>query len=117
MATPWFDPIAYSWIPGSLVGLIGGGIGGPLIGTYAAQGKHRKMVMGFVCAVMTACAALLATGLYAWATAQPYGIWYGFGFPGLLGLIVFGALVPTIRRRYADAERRAHSNPNVASPR
>ena len=37
---------------------------------------------------------------------QPYGVWYGLGLPGALGLIVLGGLMPGVRRQYRQAEQR-----------
>jgi hypothetical protein len=106
MVEPWFDPNLYAWIPGALLGVIGGGIGGPLIGTCASRGKHKSLVFAFLIVVLDACAALLAAGLFAWSKGQPYGVWYGLGFPGLLGFILFGALTPLVWRRFREAETR-----------
>jgi hypothetical protein len=109
MTTPWFDPNVYAWMPGALLGVIGGGLGGPLIGTFAPQGKHKALVMGFLFTLLGVCALLAAAGSAAWAAGQPYGVWYGLGFPGVLGLIVFGALTPLVRKRYREAELRKMS--------
>lgn len=106
MTAPWFDPNLYAWIPGALLGLIGGGIGGPLIGTCASRGRHKKPVIAFLIVVLDACAALLAAGIFAWSKGQPYGVWYGLGFPGLLGLLLFGSITPLVLRRYREAEAR-----------
>ena len=102
----WFDPRLYAWIPGTLLGVIGGGIGGPLIGMFASKGKYKNFVLGFYFAVMCACAVLLALGLIAYFSGQPYGVWYGLGFPGLLGLIIYGYLLPVVLNHYKQAELR-----------
>lgn len=114
MTTPWFDPNLYAWIPGALLGVIGGGIGGPLIGTCVQRGKHKALVIGFLVVVLDASSALLAAGIFAWTKDQPYGVWYGLGFPGLLGLVIFGALVPGVFRRFREAEARNRENAAVS---
>lgn len=106
MTTPWFDPNLYAWIPGTLMGVIGGGVGGPLIGALAPQGKCKSLVMGFLVVLVAASALLAVAAAVAWATGQPYGVWYGLGLPGVLGLVLFGSLAPVVRRRYRDAELR-----------
>lgn len=47
MVEAWFDP-AVAWIPGTLMGVIGGAVGGPLAGYFAPRGKFRKQVLGFL---------------------------------------------------------------------
>jgi hypothetical protein len=47
----------------------------------------------------------MAGGL-ALATGQPYGVWYGLGLGGLIGVVVLGANIRTVRRVYAMAEQR-----------
>lgn len=106
MTEPWFDPNLYAWIPGTLLGVVGGGIGGPLVGVYAPRGKFKRLVLGFHFGIMAICLVLLCVGVIALVTGQPYGVWYGLGFPGLLGLTVFGSLTPVILKRYQEAELR-----------
>jgi CHASE2 domain-containing sensor protein len=105
MIDPWFDPNLYGWIPGTLLGVVGGTLGA-VTGTLAPRGKAQRLVLGLYMAVIVACACLLAVGLVALLTGQPYGVWYGLGFPGLLGVIIVGALFPVVRQRYREAEAR-----------
>lgn len=105
MATPWFDPNLYGFIPGTLLGVAGGTLGA-LAGTLAPRGKARALVVGAFGAVIAACALLLAAAVVALATGQPYGVWYGLGLPGLLGVVLFAALLPVVLARYRDAETR-----------
>jgi hypothetical protein len=105
MIEPWFNPNAYAWIPGTLLG-VAGGIEGTLIGSFASKGKHRTLVLSVHFVLLLVCCALLVVGIVALLTGQPYGIWYGFGLPGLLGLIIFGSFTRMIRKRYAEAELR-----------
>jgi len=103
MIEPWFNPNAYAWIPGTLLG-VAGGIEGTLAGVCASRGKCRTLVMAVHYAILLICCLLLAVGVVALTTGQPYGIWYGLGFPGLLGLIIFGPLTWVVRKRYREAE-------------
>lgn len=105
MTEPWFDPNAYAWIPGTLLGVMGG-IEGTLAGVCAPRGKCKTLVLGIHFAALGACSILLVVGIIALATGQPYGVWYGLGFPGLLGLVILGSLTPVIRKRYTEAELR-----------
>lgn len=106
MSEPWFDPNAYAWIPGTMLGVFGG-TWGTLVGVCASRGRARGLVHGLFLVGVVACAALAFTGVAALLAGQPYGIWYGFGFPGLLGLVLLLAVLrPVMRRAYEQAEFR-----------
>lgn len=105
MTEPWFNPNAYAWIPGTLVG-VAGAIEGVLSGVFASRGKCKVLVMGVHLAILLCCGGLLAVGIAVWLTGQPYGIWYGLGFPGLLGLVIFTPLTWVVRKQYIQAELR-----------
>lgn len=105
MSEPWFDPNLYAWIPGTLLG-VAGGILGSLAGTLAPRGKGKGLVLSCFALALTASAILLIAGIVAFIQAQPYGVWYGLGLPGLLGCTVLGALFPMILKRYREAEER-----------
>ncbi|MFO0908582.1 MAG: hypothetical protein U0794_09500 [Isosphaeraceae bacterium] len=105
MSDPWFNPNFFSWIPGTLLGVMGGLLGS-LSGFLAPQGKGRALVLGAFWTMIVIAAGLLATAVYAIYDGQPYGIWYGFGLPGVIGLILFSSLLPVISLRYREAEER-----------
>jgi hypothetical protein len=105
MNEAWFDASLYAWIPGTLLGVLGGTWGG-LSGVLAPQGKAKGFVMGCWGVLMVYCLVLLVAGVVALAQGQPYGIWYGLGFPGLLGLLLLGSLIFVVRLRYQQAEAR-----------
>ncbi len=104
-ANAWFDPATYAWIPGTAVGLLGA-LEGTLAGLLAPRGKAKLFVLGLHMTTLVACAGLLLVGFIAKLQQQPYGIWYGLGLPGLLGLVIFGALTPVLLRQYRAAEMR-----------
>lgn len=103
MNEPWFDPNLYAWIPGTLLGLFGA-LWGTLVGVCGPRGKARGLVTGLFRAGAVACAALLGAGAVALLARQPYGVWYGLGFPGGLGLVLLLVLRPVMRRTYAQHE-------------
>jgi hypothetical protein len=105
MTEPWFDPNRYAWIPGTCLG-VAGGILGSLAGVLAPRGRAKGLVLGFHVLALVCCFVLFCIGLVALIQGQPYGVWYGLGFPGLLGLGVFGGLLPVVRMRYREAEQR-----------
>lgn len=105
MVEAWFDPVM-AWISGTLLGVIGGAVGGPLAGYFAPRGKLKKQVLGFYCMILVISAVLFAAGIAALVAGQPYAVWYGLGFPGLLCLIIFGVLIGVVSKRYQEAELR-----------
>jgi hypothetical protein len=105
MVEAWFDPV-FAWIPGAVLGAVGGGIGGPLAGVFAPKGKFRAQVLGFYYAIIIISAVLLVAGLAALLSGQPYGVWYGLGFPGLLCFVLFSVLVKVVAKQYQAAELR-----------
>ena len=105
MSEPWFDPSLYAWIPGTLFGTLGGLLGG-LTGTLAAKGRAKGVVLGLWWLFIGVAAVFLCVGLVAFLSGQPYGIWYGLGLPGLIGMILFPALLPVVMSRYRAAEER-----------
>jgi MFS family permease len=105
MSDPWFNENLYSWIPGTALGVLGGLWGG-LIGTLAPRGRARGLVLGGMWALLIASAVLLALGLIALWTGQPYGVWYGLGLAGAIGLVVIGVNMPNVYRVYRAAEER-----------
>lgn len=105
MVEAWIDP-SISWVPGMLLGSIGGGIGGPLAGIFAGRGKFRKLVLGFYYSILLISAGLFIAGIAAFFSGQPYAVWYGLGFPGLLCLIIFSIITGVVLKRYNEAELR-----------
>jgi len=104
---PWFGEqyYLYMWIPGTVLGVVAGITGG-LAGALAPRGKARALVTGLFVALIGISAGLLLAGLVALLQGQPYGVWYGFGLPGVIGLVVLGINFPVIRKVYANAELR-----------
>jgi hypothetical protein len=105
MVEPWFNPNLYAWIPGTLYGCTCGVLGG-MAGWLAPRGKARGLVLGAWWLMLAVAVAFLAAGLVAFFSGQPYGVWYGLALPGVIGLIVLGGNLPTIRRAYRAAEMR-----------
>jgi hypothetical protein len=103
MNEPWFDANLYAWIPGTVLGVLGG-LWGSLAGVLAPRGQAKLLVSGLWCLLMTASALLLLAGLIGWVQGQPYGVWYGLGLPGLIGGMVLGPMWFVMRMRYREAE-------------
>jgi hypothetical protein len=105
MSDPWFDPNLFAWIPGTLLG-VAGGVWGGLAGWLAPRGRAKRLILGGMAVLLAYSAICLLLGVAALACSQPYGIWYGFGLAGLIGLTAIGFNVIPVRRYYRAAERR-----------
>ncbi|HVK08657.1 MAG TPA: hypothetical protein VM597_07755 [Gemmataceae bacterium] len=105
MTEPWFDPGPAGGLIGAAVGLIGG-LWGSLVGVLAPKGKAKGMVFGSYWMILAAGLGLLASGLYAAAAGQPWGVWYCLLLPGVITLLVVGPLGLVVRGRYRRAEWR-----------
>lgn len=99
---PWFDPAAFGWVPGLVIGLLGG-----LFGLGSAVAGRQPGAAGVVGRMLAAWAywlaivlglAFLAVGAIGAASGQPYAVWYSLALPGLVGLVVMAGLFPVLRR-------------------
>jgi uncharacterized membrane protein len=105
MTEPWFNPNFYAWIPGTMLGIAGGLLGG-LSGWLASRGRARRIVLWLHGLIIIMSAGLLMVGLYALYVGQPYGVWYGLLWPGVIGTILFSLFLPLTLKRYREAEER-----------
>lgn len=103
--TPWFDPNAWAWLPGTLFGCLGG-LWGSCAGVLAPRGKARGFVLGFGGLLVVVSVVFLAAAVVAYLGGQPYGIWFGLGLPGLQGVVLLPILMPIVLLRYRQAEER-----------
>lgn len=97
MTEPWFDPNAYSWIPGTVLGVAAGVFGGVVGGYLAPRGKARRLALSIHIGLIIVSALLLIAGV---------GVWYGLGLAGVIGVLVLGVNLPTIIKVYQKAEQR-----------
>jgi hypothetical protein len=104
MNEPWFSD-SWAWLPGTLLGCLAGLIGG-LTGWLAPQGKAKPFILGATWFLFVASVVMLCAGALALAVGQPYGVWYGLGLAGVIGVIVIGVNLPGIARAYRMAEER-----------
>jgi hypothetical protein len=108
MSEPWFDPNAF----GAWYGSIAGGVGGTLIGMLGGiaggvlipRGKGKAFVLGAMALFTVLGAMSLLVGVVALLVGQPYGIWFPLCLVGVIYAGVCGPLIPTIKRRYRQAE-------------
>lgn len=115
MTQPWFDQNLYAWIPGTALGCLAG-LWGSLGGILAPRGRGKRLVVGMAWLLFLGSAALLGAAVTAVLTGQPYGVWYGLGLPGLLGVFVIGANMFVMDRVYRAAEARKMAARDLAEP-
>jgi hypothetical protein len=108
------DPLvaAGSWWSdreGGMIGAAGGsllGILGAMIGILCSLGRLRSFVLGLIQMVAVLGMAALLAGLLATLRGQPFGVYYPLLLGGGLAALIFGSLIPVVRRRYAEIELR-----------
>jgi len=105
---PWFDGNTVGALLGSSLGIIGGTIGA-VGGTLACKGKRKRLVIGLFYSITIICSLLLVAGITAKLLGQPYSVWYALVLSGMIGVVVFGTLTPTIKKRYREAELRGNT--------
>jgi hypothetical protein len=105
MNEPWIDPGILGGILGGTIGILGSITGG-LAGWFVPKGKAKKLVLGVIIFLIALSLILLVIGIIAYLFGQPRGVWYGFGYTGLLGTIIFGILYPVLLNEYRKAELR-----------
>jgi hypothetical protein len=95
----------YAFLPGTLLGVIAGTLGG-LAGWLAPQGKAKGFIMGSFWTMLGASVVMLVLGIVGYFMHQPYGVWYGLGLAGLIGVLALGINAPALAKRYRQAEER-----------
>lgn len=105
----WFDTQTAGLIgaiAGSAMGVLFGGIGGPMAGYFAPRGKHKPLVMGYFIAWGVLGVIALAVGLVAVFSDQPQHVYYPFLMVGGLCALLSAILTPVIAKQYRRADER-----------
>jgi len=109
----WWGNRTASWLGGVLGPLLG--IMGAIVGTLSGLGRGRKVTIGICwCAVVFGVVCLI-TGIVALAIGQPYVVYYPPLLLGLIGTVVMGSILPTIRKRFSDIELRKMESMDVSA--
>ena len=105
-AQPWFGNAGVvGALLGSGIGILGGAYGAS-VGVLAPKGKARRFVVSFSWAFLAIGLVLLAAGVTALATGQPYAVWYTLLLPGALATVLMSIFTPLVRVLYRQAEHR-----------
>jgi hypothetical protein len=118
--TVWVGPLRLTsmadaggeWWSDRAGGVIGGvagsmlGLTGAILGVFIARRKHRSFVFASTAALAVGGLVILAAGVWALVSSQPYAVWYPLLLGGGLLMIVFGGICRLARRAYTDAELR-----------
>ena len=105
MAEPWVNPGIIGGILGGTMGLLGA-ITGTLGGVLAPRGKAKKLVLGVELFSLGLSLILLVVGIVAYLVGQPRGVWYAFGYTGLICTVIWSIGLVVILKRYRAAELR-----------
>jgi hypothetical protein len=101
-----------AWWSDRAAGLIGGsaggtfGICGALVGVLAGLGRARRFVMTLCFALIAMGVVTFVMGLVAVSLRQPYHVYYPLLLMGGLSVVILGFNLPSLRRRYEQAELR-----------
>lgn len=105
MAEPWFDPNHWAWLPGTLLGCLGG-LWGSVTGILVPRRQGQALVYGLGMLVIALATASVIVGLIALAEGQPFGVWFFLVGPILPADIVMLVLLCLVPRFYRLAEQR-----------
>lgn len=100
----WWDLQTATWIGalgGSLLGILGG-----TLGWLSSKGKARMFVLTAMRALIGLGVVSLAFGGIAYATGQPYLVFYPLLLLGLILVLVLGINLRQVKHRYAQLELR-----------
>ncbi|MFT5326076.1 MAG: hypothetical protein ACI8P0_003950 [Planctomycetaceae bacterium] len=103
---------------GSLMGAILGpllGILGALVGTLSGWGRGKNVCIAICWSTVVFGVVCLITGFVALAMGQPYVVYYPPLLLGLIGTVVMGSILPTIRKRFSDIELRKMESMDVSA--
>lgn len=91
---------------GAGFGIIGGGLGGPLMGYMVPRGRAKVLVLTLIVGLLVVGVGLLVTACIAWTMKQPGYVVHPFLLTGGVATIVMGVLLPVIVGGYRAAEQR-----------
>ncbi|MBN2582829.1 MAG: hypothetical protein JXL80_07140 [Planctomycetes bacterium] len=112
---PREDPLAASqdaWWSGRSGGLTGGIIGailgltGAVVGILGAKRSAHRAALRIMAVTAAVGVLMILAGAVALGMKQPYGVWYPLILGGIIGTVVFGGLIPVVRRRQRQDEMR-----------
>jgi MFS family permease len=91
---------------GAGIGVLGG-IYGTMLGLLVPRGRGKRFVYALHWGFLGLGVVLVAVGITALATRQPYGVWYAFLLPGLIATSMLAVFTPLLARIwYRQAEQR-----------
>lgn len=112
MVEPWFDANHWAWLPGTLLGCMGG-LWGSLVGTLVPRRKGQALVYGFSLLLAGLAIALGISGLVGLATGQPFAVWFFLAVPALPPALLSFAALYFLPRMYRFVEEQ-HGGPRIS---
>ncbi len=109
------DAARWAWLPGTLLGVIGGTFGS-LSGVLAAKGRARSAVLLSGALLLAASVGMLLGGVLLLAMRRTWYLWYMWLLPGGLGCLLFPRVLHTIARAYNQAEMRRLQAKDISTP-
>jgi hypothetical protein len=103
-AAPWWGTRG-GGVVGATVGLMCGVYGG-VMGILASWARGRRLSIPVMVGGLVVCGLMVLTALVAWASGQPYGVWYPLLLSGMITGMLTGTLIPVLKRRLEEDELR-----------
>ena len=103
---------------GNLMGTILGpllGMLGALVGVLSGRGRGKNVCLAICWATLTFGVVCLVTGMIALIMQQPYAVFFPLLLIGVIGTMVMGTVLPTIRQRFSDIELRKMESMDVSA--
>jgi hypothetical protein len=121
--TEWADAMTAegAWWGNRTANLIGAilgpllGILGALVGTLSGWGRGKNVCIAICWFTVVFGVVCLITGIVALTMGQPYVVYYPPLLLGLIGTVVMGSILPTIRKRFSDIELRKMESMDVSA--
>lgn len=97
-------------ILGPLLGLMGA-----LVGTLSGLGRGKTVCITICWFTLIFGVVSLVGGVVALVMAQPYAVYFPLLLLGVIGTVVMGSVLPTIRKRFSDIELRKMDSMDVSA--
>ena len=100
----WWDSRTGGWLGGGLGMLLG--VLGALVGMFAGRGIARRGILTVMLGCVVGGLGLLVLGGVAWFQGQAFPVVFPLMLGGGLMTGIFGPLIPVVRGRFLEIERR-----------
>ena len=109
----WWGNRTGSWM-GAIAGVVFGLLGA-LVGVLSSWGRGKNVCLAICWFTVVFSVVCLGVGAVALAMSQPYVVYYPPLLLGVIGTIVMGSAISTIRKRFSELELRRMESMDVSA--